>query len=468
MKGLDLRRFAVRKSLASIDAALRCLVRTAYRTVPLVQARLDSVGIDPLSIRSRTDLRALPIVCREDYVSRPLSASLRRGADPACCYKSSTSGTTGVPLDVYMSHAEAAYRKLVLFNAIRRNTKASLPFRIVEVGTGEVGIAMRRRVRRLDPIRVTRIPRSLPVDEQLKRLLSSAPQVITGHPSCIEAVAEALDHRPAGFAPRLVVCRGELLRDRTRALLRERLGCKVVDYYSCDEIGNIAWECPVHPRRMHVSTDGCIVEIADEGGTPTPVGEEGSILVTNLFNHTMPFIRYRLGDLGRASDDGPCVCGHDGPSLHLVAGREDDSLWLANGRRMSPRVLDTQIAMALIASEEGAYYAKCYQCIQETVETFRVLVVREDDAPADLGDRIRRRIEESIPGSTCRVEWVDSIAPDPSGKRRLIVSNVRAPSASAPVGDARPERYDDGQRREPDRQATDLAANDKPPGGDDA
>jgi hypothetical protein len=68
------------------------------------------------------------------------------------------------------------------------------------------------------------------------------PHVITGHPSCIELVAESINLLPVGFAPWLVVSRGEILHGRTRALLEEVFGCRVDNYSNCDEIGNIAWD----------------------------------------------------------------------------------------------------------------------------------------------------------------------------------------------------------------------------------
>lgn len=421
-------RFLVRKSPAAINAALRSIVRSAYANVSHFRTGLDALGIVPEAIRSRVDLPRLPMSSRDEFAGHPTSGYTHRNADLSRCHKSSTNGTTGVPLNVYMSRSEAAYRKLVLFNAIRRNIHLRLPFRIVEVGTGAIGITTRRQMRRLDPVRVCHISRTLPIGEQLECLIRARPHVITGHPSCLELVAEEVHSRPPGFAPRLVVCRGELLSDSTRSLLRENFGCKTVDYYSCDEVGNIAWECPVNEHKLHISSDGCVVEVVDESGAPLPAETEGLILVTNLFNRTMPFIRYRLGDRGSMleEDDARCSCGYLGPSLALLAGREDDYLWLPDGRRLSPRVIDSLLASAFAAPSRDSYYAKRYQCIQEARDTIRVLVLPADHAPDDLAARISRTIEGIGPGITCRVEFVAVFPSLPSGKHRSILSSVEA------------------------------------------
>ncbi len=421
-------RFLVHKSPSMIDASLRSVVRSAYRNVSRFRAALDAAGVSPEAVRTRADLRRLPMSSRNEYSECAASAYTRRNVDLSRCYKSSTTGTTGVVLNVYMSRSEAAYRKLVLFNAMRKNIRLTLPFRIAEIGTGALGMASRRKARRLDPVSVCHIPRILRPSEQLERLIQERPHVITGHPSCLELVAEELHGRPRGFAPGLVVCRGELLSDRTRSKLKEAYGCKVVDYYSCDEVGNIAWECPVNEHRLHINRDGCVLEIVNEDGAPLPAENEGLIVVTNLFNHTMPFVRYRLGDRGSllSEEDGRCSCGYLGPSLALLAGREDDYFSLPDGRRISPRVIDTLMGSAVMTSDGLRYHAKQYQCIQETRDTIRVLVLPADHAPDDLAARISRAIEGVGPGITCRIEYVDRFSPSSGTKHRSIMSRVKA------------------------------------------
>lgn len=419
-------RFLVHKSSAAIDAALRSIIHSAFANVSGCHSRLASAGIAPQMIRSRKDLERVPVMSRDEFVDRAASEYTHRSANLSRCYKSSTSGTTGVQLEIYMSRSEATYRKVVLFSAMRRNVRLSLPFRIAEVGTGAIGIKRRRQTRALDPVQVCHISPALPLDQQLRRLIQARPHLITGHPTCLESLADELQRRPPGLAPRLVVCRGEILKDAVRAKLQETFECKTVDYYSCDEIGNIAWECPTHEHRLHVSTDGCVVEVVDEGGGSLPAGREGLILVTNLFNRTMPFIRYRLGDCGSLMKTGSerCSCGYAGQSLALIAGREDDYYWLPDGRKLSPRVIDTHISSAIAASDHDSYYAKRYLCIQETCDSIRVLVQPADHAPDDLALRISGAIEGIGPGITCRVEYVESFPESSSGKHGSIVSKV--------------------------------------------
>jgi phenylacetate-CoA ligase len=60
------------------------------------------------------------------------------------------------------------------------------------------------------------------------------------------------------------------------------------------------------------------VEIETPRGPAQP-GEVGSVLITDLLDHAMPLIRYRIGDMGALASC-ECVCRHL-PRLEKVAGR---------------------------------------------------------------------------------------------------------------------------------------------------
>ena len=68
----------------------------------------------------------------------------------------------------------------------------------------------------------------------------------------------------------------------------------------------------------------------DDKGKPVPVGGEGRILVTNLHNYAMPFIRYDIGDVGALSDKA-CPCGRGLPLLAKLTGRTTDFIRTRSG-----------------------------------------------------------------------------------------------------------------------------------------
>ena len=145
-------RFWIHKSPAIIDAALRDIVRSAYDDVSLFREKLDAIGITPNAVRSRRDLQKLPITSSDKFRDCPTSEYTNRNVGPSRRHKSSTSGTMGVPLYVYRSRSESAYRKLVLFNAIHTGT-FTYPFRFGSLKSEPAQLALLRGGKRDSLIR---------------------------------------------------------------------------------------------------------------------------------------------------------------------------------------------------------------------------------------------------------------------------------------------------------------------------
>jgi phenylacetate-CoA ligase len=318
---------------------------------------------------------------------------------------------------------------MLLLRAIRRNTRLPFPFTITEVGTGEVGLRRRGPEQSLLLARVVRIPRLMPVAEQVTRAIDSRPQVLTGSPSCLEILADGLVERATRIRPRLVVSRGEVLRVATRKHLQDVFSCRVVDYYNCDEVGNIAWQCPHDAAVLHVNTDGCIVEVVADGER-CPPGVPGRVVLTNLYNWTMPFIRYEIGDRAALLPEArkPCRCGHRGPSLTPIEGREGDYLWTTNGRRISPRSVDSLIALAVLCEDASGNAVRRYQVVQEEDGCFHVRAIPRTRDLGPLAKRIESSLRRLDPELQVAVEFVEDLPTEPSGKFRAIYSKRRPPS----------------------------------------
>lgn len=424
----DPRRFKLNKTSRDIDVALRRLVNDAYAHVRTFRERMRAAGVHPGAITGVADIERIPLTDRQAFVSTNRPDYLRADTDPALCRRAQTSGTTGTPLDIFMSSGESLYRKLLLLRAIRKNTPLPLPFTIAEVGTGEVALSRRGATQSLGFARVVRIPRLMPVVEQVERVIASCPDVVTGPPSCIEILADELAERKGTVAPRLVVSRGEMLRAVTRDRLREVFHCSVVDYYNCDEVGNVAWQCPRDTAIMHVNTDACIVEVL-AGERHCPPGVSGRVVLTNLYNWTMPFIRYELGDRAALVHESgtACSCGHRGASLSLLEGREGDCLWTSDGRRISPRSVDSLIAIASLCVDSDRYAVRRYQVVQQEDGRLHVRVIPETENLKLLAERIEAslgRLDAKLPVD---IEFVDAFPVESSGKFCAIYSKQHPP-----------------------------------------
>ena len=137
----------------------------------------------------------------------------------------------------------------------------------------------------------------------LERLRRHRPALIDGYAECFNYLARYLRARIplSGVSPRGIVSSAQVLPEESRqARSRRRSQTAVFDKYGSREFSGIAYECEAH-RGHHVVGESYMVEVLWDGRAGRP-GELGEVVVTDLNNFCMPFIRYRIGDLAVALD----------------------------------------------------------------------------------------------------------------------------------------------------------------------
>lgn len=415
-------RFKLGKTSNDIARLLRSLVRDAYENVPYYRARFGEVGITPDTLRGAQDLPQLPVTTKTALLAGGLETYLHRGTNPARCYRTSTSGSQGIPLTITLSRAEALWRTFMLWRTMARYTRLLPPLTVADVGPMATHAGY-GGAERTGLVHLLRLPATWPVQEQLAVLTSRRLAVVEGYPTSLTLLAEALEqHGGMPYRPRLVMTRGEVLHAETRAQLERVFGCQVADLYNCEEVGNVAWSCPHDSRRWHINTDTCIVEIVDADGAPLPPDTEGRVLLTSLFGRAMPFLRYEIGDRAALALPALCSCGVVGPTLTNLSGRDDDFLLLPDGRRISPRLAATTVFNALKTgtSHTQAQPMHQFQIVQQGDARLILRVVLGDAA----GRQIAQQAADALAalGLPCDVEEVAAIPFAPSGKLKKVLA----------------------------------------------
>ncbi len=185
-----------------------------------------------------------------------------------------------------------------------------------------------------------------PLEEQLARLDTFQPRIVTGYPSAVDALAAAQLEGRLRIRPEVVQTGGETLSAALRARVRAAWGVDLFDCYGLTETLVIAWECREH-RGLHIDEDAVVMEVVDEADRVLHHGVLGdSVLVTNLFNHTLPIIRYRVTDRMAISDE-PCPCGLPFARITAIEGRKDEVLSLPGDSGGSVNVHATAIETVL-------------------------------------------------------------------------------------------------------------------------
>lgn len=425
-------RLKPRKTPSEIDAVLRKLVRTCHRDVPLYQRLFAAYDVDPAMIRAMADLPHLPFVQKLDFMGTDPSNHLNSRARLGQTRIRVSSGTTGGQLDTHMSLPELMFRRHVFLRRIWRVAGRPLTMHVVQAGSwiapGPGGDVRHAGV---GPLRITHISRRLPVAEQAAAIVGAEPTVIIGCPSALDVVASATVRSGLPCpAPSVVVTRGEILRPQTRRILENVYRCSVVDFYSAEEVGLIAWQCPETPEVMHIEHDACVVEVVNKRGEPVPDGRMGEVAITNLFNRTMPFVRYRIGDRSRIVPQELVRCSCKGVrfSMSAPAGRPDDFIVLPDRQRVSPRVIDDIVYLACICvGHDSLFYSSVrdYQIVQETMTRIRIDLLTDLEIPSAVHAALAHQVLSVHPRLAATFRAVSSIELAPSGKRSRVVSLVR-------------------------------------------
>jgi phenylacetate-CoA ligase len=393
------------------DRALRQLVRGAAVRVPFYRDMYARSGVDAAGFQGLDELAQLPIIDK---------AMLRSAGDGAVAFgapaqrvRISTSGSTGEPFEFPIDRRYDQWRKAQYLRPYLRNGR-----RLQDKVLRLTAFPSSRTpwFSRLGLLREWQFSCAAEPAQIVAAWRSLRPAVLQGYPSSLRALAhycldsgESLDP-----APRLLFTDSELLSPDTRSLLERVFGVAVIDIFGTYETDNIAYQC-VARNGYHVATDCAVLELVRDG-KPVAPGQEGELVVTVLANHTSPFIRYNLRDLGRLSGT-PCPCGSPFPLLLNLAGRADDLILRADGSRRSP--------MAVLGLLDGFVDAILhYQLRQLAVRRFELLIAPSTRF-AEVGTQaLVSAVDAALEHPQLEVKLVAAFPPDPSGKRRAFVSEL--------------------------------------------
>src|SRR5437588_484285 len=111
-----------------------------------------------------------------------------------------------------------------------------------------------------------------------------------------------------------------------RKMMEGAWHCPVFDNYGTHEVGLPAFECQ-EKDGLHLMEDMFIIEVAAvDTDAILPDGEKGNLVITSLYRHHPPLIRYNLRDYIRIVSDGQrrCGCGSYTRRMDHFLGRSDD------------------------------------------------------------------------------------------------------------------------------------------------
>jgi phenylacetate-CoA ligase len=398
------------------------ILRHAYENTSYYSRSMKASRLAPGDVRSWDDLHRIPVLKKEDIRANKLDM-VARNVPANKLVPKKTSGSTGKPLDFFWDEASQQWKRAC---TIRHNrwTGWNVGERIGAVwGNPEFTNDWRGRLRNLLLERYLSLDTLEMDEEDMMRFYGEVrrkrPTLLFGHAHSLFLFARFLrkeslmDLRPKG-----IISSAMVLHEFERTEMEEVFGCRVTNRYGCEEVSLIACECEEHSG-LHINMDTLIVEFIREGKA-VQAGQTGAVVVTDLTNYGMPFIRYELGDVGIPSDR-KCKCGRGFPLIESVEGRAADFVLTPEGKFVSGISLTENFATLIRGLAQ-------MQIVQERIDHLTLRIVKgegfSEESKRQIADLAKERFGERM---TYSLEFVENIPSDGSGKYRFCISKIGNP-----------------------------------------
>ncbi len=322
---------------------LRELVGAAAERSPWYRQRLADVDIDNLD---ETTLPRLPVLTKAELMEhfdgivtdRRLSlgrleqhlATVESGSYLFGRYTAITSGGSTGQRAVFVYDWEGwAVFWLSLFRGLLRVREADpelagRPAVMANVAAAHFSHATAAMARTFSGPQITsvRFPVTLPTEEIVTGLNNAQPDFLLTYPSALHVLSHEAVAGRLRITPRRILAGAEPLLPEIRAAAEEVWGAKVINCWGTSEGGGTGVGCD--QGGTHFSEDQLIVEPVDLDGQPVPAGERSAkVYLTNLYNRTLPLIRYEITDEVTVVPE-PCPCGSAHRRIADIQGRLDD------------------------------------------------------------------------------------------------------------------------------------------------
>jgi phenylacetate-CoA ligase len=392
------------------EKRLRYIVRYAYENSKFYRKRFKALKIDPAEICTLADLQKIPPLTKTE-LRENFSHVISREFSEKTCFMETTSGSTGEHMKILHDPIALDYYSGVLMR-------------------GHMAIGLKPHHKtvyiRYKPLRSNILQKfglyrfyhlysDLPLDTIIAQLKEIRPFTINCYPTIMYLLAKKMSDADLNLLSlHHIVTWSEQLTPKIRNLVENRFGCPVYDQYGAYEFHSMAFECC--EKRMHINADAIIMEFVQDG-EPVAPGEPGEIAVTSLWNRAMPFIRYKVGDIGVPSDH-TCACGRGLPVMANLVGRIEDFLVKPSGEV----VLPSQVITLFYPYDE----IDVFQVVQKKKDKIHLKIVRGKGYSEKVEEELLHKFKEIFGEDlTIKIEYTKEIKKATGGKQRTLICEVK-------------------------------------------
>ena len=393
------------------------LVKHAYHSVPFYREIYEKLGVDIGKFKRVEDLRKLPIVnksmLRQAFPDRTVAVDYRSRA-----VYDKTSGSMGEPFEFFIDRYAAPLMQAsyMLFNTWMGVGAHDRHVQIASPKPHTLKRILLNRTYGKTKISTLDIKR-VNMRSIVERINRINPKYIEGYSASLANTARLVEDIGLELRcrPKAVIATSEDLTESYRKQIEEVFHSKVFNRYGSREFsGAVAQECNIC-KGLHVNTALCHLELVDEDSEQVGEGERGRILITDLNNKVMPFIRYDIGD---SAIRGPerSECGRSLPLIDGLRGKEGLFIVSKTGEKTAFETVSSHLF------QKYASQVYMYQFVQERRGELSLKIVATEKFDESVIEEMYAYLEETLVDFSLSIEVVDDIPPTETGKKPFIIT----------------------------------------------
>lgn len=310
------------------------LITHAYNNILYYKQILKKTGINPSEIKTKKDLLNLPILERDDIVNN-FENIIDNKNKYSEVFPSSSSGTTGTPIQ-YLHDNEGESAGIAAGYCFLHMSGWRLGNKTLHIWGNQQSIKKWKTLnsklkskilnRRNYPAFLLNDPKNYP--NLLKLIIKINPLYIDGYASSIGSFAYWLKEKDIVLNNiKTVFTTAENLTCLTKEIIESQIG-PVSDIYGCGEINGIAVQL-INQEKYYILDTHVIAETIENNGV-------NELVLTDLDNRIMPFIRYKTGDIIDQLTPPNNLDNLPFSSFKKLGGRLADIITLPSGKMIHP------------------------------------------------------------------------------------------------------------------------------------
>jgi len=374
------------------------MMRLCATAHPHFRRVFDQLGLEAEDIKAVEDLRRLPILTKQDYISDPESFRLDLGDVPGLTPEEITladviytAGTSGKPTPFY----DTAHDRFARVHHLKRIATiagigpedtvmnlfplSAVPhqgFLSAQWGATTVGAKLLSGLTGPD---YPDFPVHRRMDEAIEMIERGRATVLWGITTYVRRLLLRAQEQGRDFSPvRLAMVMGEPCPPGVREDIRARLQSMgsespwINNGYGITETQGPAIQCAEESGTHQAVPEQFYFEIVDPlTGEPLPDGKPGRVLLSHLNRRGTVLLRYSPGDIAAMTHETCPHCGRWGPRF-VGSPYRADSLMKVKGTLLNPAALHEQMT----------------PLFKEGVSEYQVVISREDVADRLSPDRL--------------------------------------------------------------------------------